>query len=72
MPPEFKVGDQVAIDLPGLESANPCKGDVVAVLDLPGWMFKNYVVAIETGMDPLLEVRSGNRIWLWDAAAAQV
>lgn len=66
-PPEFKVGDHVAIDLPGLDSANPCKGEVVAVLDLPGWMFVNYVVALETELDPLLEVRSGYALNLWDA-----
>jgi hypothetical protein len=65
-PPEFKVGDQVAIDLPGGDSANPFKGEVVAVLDLPGWMFINYVVSLETEMDPLLEVRSGYALSLWD------
>lgn len=66
-PPEFKIGDQVAIELPGADEANPFKGEIVAVLDLPGWMFVNYVVALETEMDPLLEVRSGYGLSLWDA-----
>lgn len=57
---DFKVGDKVWIDL-GCES-DPFLGDVVAVLALPGWCHKNYVVAIETEMDPLLEVRAPHAI----------
>jgi hypothetical protein len=30
----------------------------VAVLDLPGWAFTNYVIEIDTHLDPLLKVRS--------------
>ena len=59
---EFKNGDKVWIDL-GVES-DPHLGEVVAVLDLPGWCHKNYVVALETEMDPLLEVRSPHAIRL--------
>jgi len=63
-PPEFKIGDRVGINL-GVDGADPFKGEVVAILDLPGWMFVNYVVALETEMDPLLEVRSGYNLYLW-------
>ena len=63
---DYKVGDHVAINL-GVD-ADPFKGEVVAVLDLPGWAFLNYVVALETEMDPLLEVRSANRLSPWDMA----
>lgn len=66
-PPEFKVGDRVAVDLAGGGEANPFQGEVVAVLDLPGWMFVNYVVALETEMDPLLEVRSGYALSAWQS-----
>ena len=61
---EYKIGDEVTINL-GVES-DPFKGEVVAVLDLPGWMFLNYVVSIETEMDPLLEVRSALHMSPWD------
>jgi endogenous inhibitor of DNA gyrase (YacG/DUF329 family) len=66
---EFEVGDRVAINI-GIDEADPFEGEVVAVLDLPGWAFKNYVVALETEMDPLLEVRSGNRLSPWDCTDA--
>lgn len=65
-PPEFKIGDHVAINL-GIDGADPFKGEIVATLDLPGWAFRNYVVSLETEMDPLLEVRSGFAISLWDS-----
>lgn len=64
-PPEFKIGDRVAINLSECDDSNPFEGEIVAVLDLPGWMFVNYVVALETEMDPLLEVRSGYKLSLW-------
>lgn len=70
-PPEFKIGDQVAITLSGADDANPFKGEVVAILELPGWMFKNYVVALETEMDPLLEVRSGYALHPWELTDAR-
>lgn len=63
MKDDYKIGDEVAINL-GCE-ADPFKGEIVAVLDLPGWMFRNYVVALETAMDPLLEVRSALHMSLW-------
>lgn len=66
-PPEFKVGDQVAVIL-GIDGADPFKGEVVATLDLPGWAFRNYVVALETEIDPLLEVRSGYALHPWELA----
>lgn len=62
---DYKVGDQVAINL-GTDGADPFKGEVVAVLDLPGWIFRNYVVALETEMDPLLEVRSALHMSPWE------
>lgn len=65
---DYKVGDEVAISLGS--DADPFKGEIVAVLDLPGWMFRNYVVSLETEMDPLLEVRSALHLSTWDLPAA--
>lgn len=65
---DYKIGDQVAVDLGN--DADPFLGVVVAVLDLPGWCIRNYVVALETEMDPLLEVRSANNLRPWEANAA--
>lgn len=63
---DYKIGDEVAINLGS--AADPFKGKVVAILALPGWLFRNYVVALETEIDPLLEVRSANNMSLWDNA----
>lgn len=64
---DYKIGDKVAINLRECDDdTNPFEGEIVAVLELPGWAFRNYVIALETEMDPLLEVRSGNKISLWD------
>ena len=67
---EYKIGDEVAINL-GVES-DPFKGEVVAILDLPGWMFLNYVISLETEMDPLLEVRSALNMSPWEAVPQEL
>lgn len=57
---DYKIGDKAWIHLAGGGDSNPFLGKVVAILDLPGWCIRNYVIALETEMDPLLEVRSAN------------
>ena len=56
---EYKVGDSAWIYLSGYREGEMTKGEVVAVLDLPTHG-RQYVIAINTGMDDLLEVRSGH------------
>lgn len=56
---EYAVGDDAWIYV-GDHQGDMSHGKVVAVLDLPGWGIRNYVVEIDTPMDPLLEVRSAS------------
>jgi hypothetical protein len=35
------------------------EGKVVAILNLEGWIYPHYVVELQTGIDPILEVRDG-------------
>lgn len=53
----FEIGDDAWIFL-GHHEGNMTKGKVVAFLDLPGWGFRNYVIEIDTPIEPLLEVRA--------------
>ena len=53
----FEIGDDAWIWLSN-HSGEMTKGKVVAFLDLPGWGFRNYVIEIDTHIDPLLEVRA--------------
>jgi len=52
----FEIGEEAWIYLHG-HQGEMTKGKVVAILDLPGWGHPNYVIEIDTPMDPLLEVR---------------
>ena len=54
---DYKVGDSVWIWLYG-HDGEMTEGKVVATLDLPDWMFRNFVIEIPTSIDPLLEVRN--------------
>jgi hypothetical protein len=55
----YKVGDKVCIWLPG-HTGERTQGTVVYVLNLPGWLNPQYVVEVQTEIDPLLEVRGGS------------
>lgn len=57
MKTKYEIGDDAWIYIRDHEGERT-KGKVVAVLDLPGWGGLNYVIEIETSMDPLLEVRA--------------
>lgn len=56
---DYKVGDPAWIYV-GDHGGNMSKGTVVAILDLPGYNFQNYVISLPTSMDELLEVRSSS------------
>ena len=56
MKTEYQIGDNAWIYLPG-HDGNRTLGVVVFILDLPGWSVRNYVIEIDTPMDPLLEIR---------------
>ncbi len=54
---KFKVGDDAWIWI-GNHQGKLTKGKVIAELDLPGYSFKQYVIEIDTPVDPLLEIRA--------------
>jgi hypothetical protein len=54
---EYRVGDEAWIFGVG-RGSDMTKGRVIAALELPGYSFKNYVIEIDTHIDPLLEIRS--------------
>lgn len=64
MKDDYKIGDEVGIFIGGHQGERT-KGTVVYLLDLPDWMFRNYVVEIPTHIDPLLEVRSAFSMRPW-------
>lgn len=57
MKTEYAKGDPVWIH--GIESGKLTKGKVLQKLDLSehGYTFDNYLIEIDTSVDPLLEVR---------------
>lgn len=57
MKSEYKSGDDVWIA--GIENGKLTKGKVLERLDLSkhGYTFDNYLIEIDTHVDPLLEVR---------------
>lgn len=58
-PKVFQVGDEVEIYI-GNHQGERTPGVVVAVLNLDGWLFPQYVIECEIGApDPILEVRDG-------------
>ena len=57
-PITYEIGEACHVWVDG-HQGETMEGKVVAVLDLPGWSFPNYVIEIETHIDPVLEVRSG-------------
>jgi hypothetical protein len=54
---DYAVGDAAWIYL-GNHDGELTEGKVIAVLDLPGFGMRNYVIQIDTEIDPLLEIRS--------------
>lgn len=54
---KFNLGDDAWIYLSN-HQGELTKGKVIAELDLPGYGFKNYVIEIDTSVDPLLEIRA--------------
>lgn len=69
---EFKVGDAVSIYFNTNHHGLRTPGHVVAVLNLEGWMYPQYVIEVEIGApDPVLEVRSGFTTWPDDSVSSQ-
>lgn len=56
MKKDWKVGD-TAYCYVGSNQGKLSEGKIVAVLELPGYSYLNYVIKIDTHIDPLLEVR---------------
>ncbi len=57
---DYKVGDDAWIYL-GNHQGVMTKCKVIALLDnLPGWSFRQYVVEIDSHIDPILEIRSSS------------
>lgn len=56
MKTDWKVGD-TAYCYVGAHQGKLSKGTILAILDLPGYAYLNYVISIPTGVDDLLEVR---------------
>lgn len=55
---EFKIGDTAWIYI-GDHDGKLTDGRVVHIFQLDGWHAPHYVIEIETGIDPIFEVRDG-------------
>lgn len=53
---DYKVGDDAWIYV-SHHRGEMTKGKVVALLDLPDYSYRHYVIEVPTSVDPLLEVR---------------
>jgi len=56
MKKDWKVGD-TAYCYCGSHQGELSEGKIIAVLELPGYSYLNYVISIPTGIDDLLVVR---------------
>jgi hypothetical protein len=69
---KYEVGDPTWIHIGGHDNL-PVKGEVIMVLDVPGYSEPQYLIALSTGsMDDLLEVRDAFTMRPHDPRAVEI
>jgi hypothetical protein len=63
---KWGVGDDVWIWTGVNNNKTNTKGKIIAEITLPRYSFVHYVIEVDTPIDPLLYIRSGSPLEMWD------